>query len=874
MSELILTRKQNDTVSRLKSSSWGEIKPLDISLLLPKLLDSKKESEILIPKIIDYEKIKNPTKSIDWIVKVLDKKIKSSDDKKVFEEVIKMGDYSSFPSIDKPTKKTGKKNNLKIPTNDLSKFLNTTTVKKSGTDQQLNDKLDSILKSNREQSGIQETPAFQGPGTKLGDVDKVDNSIDFSTLFKTGSKAYTDNKALIDGFKKNLTKEKLADGSWLTGLASLSYPEIQIMQDVINMTPLGLSSKDKSNLENLLSKDKSKNSSVSTSDGIKIILKSLINPDSIGTILKTRGDQITADGAEGLDKWWRKATGAAPKKDENLGALEDIIGGRIKTENDKNKRQQDLDLLKGKKTEVKPVIPVKEVDKGIVGLKPIMDKGITGGKFKPVGDIDNQDKNQLSIADILKPPDVPGMQETTAGQDAFGFLKGIFVPNFGLGDKRNTPEGALEWLKTNNPEIYSEYNKKKFDYDKTVKKAGMSINSEVDMMYHKEEVLRAREFTRDLLKKASDLKELTDQEIEDIYDISETLESVLKGDSKITYKDLDDLTLGVINMIPEGILQAGNILGNFTDSQLKGLKPSFKGDSNLTNFDSSLKQGKGRTVKITKDPYKDPKDKDPNDKDGNPKDPKKEITETTLDKKESSKSDTDDTSWSDLRPRMKWGGTDEMFIRSEDNVNIGNLVAAARGIEEEGWTNGNADENILFKRTLKTDSMRYNPNGTNPMPNTERYFKKYSFKKDKKFFRNGKYIPQPIFNNNSYFGQTNKIDSNDPLYFQNPKKDYGLLRQAYHPTIFRPVDMQAGIQRNFYDVSYNPHSFYQFLDFTPAYAQHSSTQEKANQLSQFAYYPDNRNLYNLGPNERGQGEGNANLSAVKNNYIQNQRFIK
>ena len=868
MSELILTRKQNDTVSRLKSSSWGEIKPLDISLLLPKLLDSKKESEILIPKIIDYEKIKNPTKSIDWIVKVLDKKIKSSDDKKVFEEVIKMGDYSSFPSIDKPTKKTGKKNNLKIPTNDLSKFLNTTTVKKSGTDQQLNDKLDSILKSNREQSGIQETPAFQGPGTKLGDVDKVDNSIDFSTLFKTGSKAYTDNKALIDGFKKNLTKEKLADGSWLTGLASLSYPEIQIMQDVINMTPLGLSSKDKSNLENLLSKDKNKNSSVSTNDGVKTILKSLINPDAVGTILKTRGDQITADAAEGLDSWWRKATGAAPKKDETLGALEDIIGGRIKTEDAKNKRQQDLDLLKGKKVIEKPTPPVKEVDKGIVGLKPGMDKGITGGKFKPVGDFGagEIDKNQLSIADILKPPEVPGMQQTTAGQDAFGFLKGIFVPNYGLGDKRNTPEGALEWLKTNNPAAYSEYNKKKFNYDKTVKKAGMSINSEVDMMYHKEEVLRARKFTRDLLKKASDLKELTDQEIEDIYDISETLESVLKGDSKITYKDLDDLTLGVINMIPEGILQAGNILGNFTDSQLKGLKASFKGDSNLTNFDSSLKQGKGRTIKINKDPYKEGDDKDPPDgKD--PKDPKKEITETTLDKKESSKGDTDDTSWSDLRPRMKWGGTDEMFIRSEDNVNIGNLVAAARGIEEAGWGNGNADENMLFRRTLKTDSMQYNPNGTNPMPNSNNYVKKY-------FNQNKKNQKQPIFNNNSYFGQTHYIDSNDPYHYCKYKqpfipfsttsdKDF-ITYENLNQSTFTPVIPDAGIQRNFYNETYSPAAFNQFLSFTAAYPQ--TSYQVINEKQQYAYYPDNRNL--------NQKKGNMNLTPAKSNFIRNQRFIK
>ena len=865
MSELILTRKQNDTVSRLKSSSWSEIKPLDISLLIPKIINNKKESSELIPKIVEYEKIKNPTKGIKWIEKVLDKKLKTKDDKKTLHEILLDGDYSSFPDVSKPAKKTGKKNNLKIPTNSIEKLFPTIT-KKSGTDQELKDKLDSILKS----SEIKETPAFQGPGTKLSDVDKeqtTDDSIDFTTLFKTGSKIYKDNKALIDSFKKNLTKEKLADGSWLTSISSLTYPEIQILQDVVNLTPLGLSSKDKSNLENILSKDKNKQNSVSTNDGIKTILKSIINPDGVGMILKTRADELSADAAEGLDKWFRKATGAAPKKDENLGSLTDIIGGRIKTEDAKNKRQADLDLLKGKKTEEKPVIPVKEVDKGIVGLKPIMDKGITGGKFKPVGDFGagEIDKNQLSIADILKPPEVPGMQQTTAGQDAFSFLKGIFVPNYGLGDKRNTPEGALTWLKTNNPAAYSEYNKKKFDYDKTVKKAGMSINSPIDMMYHKEEVLRAREFTRDLLKKASDLKELTDQEIEDIYDISETLESVLTGDAKITYKNLDDLTLGVINMIPEGILQAGNILGNFTDSQLKGLKASFKGDSNLTNFDSSLKQGKGRTVKINKNPYKEGDDKDPPDKD--PKDPKKEITETTLDKKESSKIDTDDTSWSDLRPRMKWGGTDEMFIRSEDNVNIGNLVAAARGIEEEGWGNGNADENMLFRRTLKTDSMRYNPNGTNPMPNSNNYVKKY-------FNQNKKNQKQPIFNNNSYFGQTHYIDSNDPYHYCKYKepfipfsttsdKDF-ITYENLNQSTFTPVIPDAGIQRNFYNETYSPAAFNQFLSFTAAYPQ--TSYQVINEKQQYAYYPDNRNLT--------QKKGNMNLTPAKSNFIRNQRFIK
>ena len=856
MTDLILTNKQQQTVSRLKRSSWNEIKPLDISLLIPKIINNKKESGELIPKIVEYEKIKNPTKSIQWIEKVLDKKLKTKDDKKTLHEILLDGDYSSFPDVSKPTKK----NNIKIPTNDFS-----TTVKKSGSDTKLQETLDKILGSN-----VKETPLTE---TK---EKNTDSSIDFSTLFKTGTKAYTDNKQLIDGFKASLTKEKLENGSWLTNLASLSYPEIQILQDVINLTPLGLSNKDKANLENILSKDKNKQNSVTTYDGIKTILKSILNPDAIGTILKTRGDQITADASEGLDKWFRKATGAAPKKDETLGALEDIIGGRIKTEDAKNKRQTELDLLKGKKVIEKPVPPVKEVDKGIIGLKP----GMTVDKFKPVGNFGagEIDKNKLSIADILKMPTVPGIEETSAGADFLGFLKGIFVPDFGLGNKRNTPEGALEWLKTNNQEAYSEYIKKKFDYDKTIKKAGMNINSEVDMMYNKEEVLRAREFTRDLLKQASDLKQLTDQEIEDIYDISSTLESVLKGDSKITYKDLDDLTLGVINMIPEGILQSGNALGTFLDSQLAGLKSTFKGDSTLTNFDSSMKQGKGRRVKTNTDPYKDG---DEEEKDKDPKDPKKEITETTLDKKESSKGDTEDTAWSDLRPRMKWGGTDEMFIRSDENVNIGNLVAASRAIEEPGWGNGNADNNDLFKRTLKTDSMQFT--NTTPMPNTARYVNKYNNKKQKRPYLKSNEINSkriqfndivPTINNNSYFGQTQHIDAINPFYYSKYKEPFipfssttdkeFITYENLNQAVFTPVLPDAGIQRNFYNETYSPAAFNQFLTFTNAYPQ--TAYQIINEKQQYAYYPDNRN-YN-------QGMGNENLRPASSNYIKNKRFIQ
>ena len=53
--------------------------------------------------------------------------------------------------------------------------------------------------------------------------------------------------------------------------------------------------------------------------------------------------------------------------------------------------------------------------------------------------------------------------------------------------------------------------------------------------------------SKKLLKTATNLKMLSNSEIEQLYDVSSTLDDVLRGDSKITYKDLDQITNYFIN---------------------------------------------------------------------------------------------------------------------------------------------------------------------------------------------------------------------------------------------------------------------------------------------------------------------------------------
>ena len=300
---VVLTRGQKLTLERLNKNDFEPIKQADITRLLGKILDTESTAKEVVPKVIEYEKTKFPSKSVSDIQKYLTKKIKSKDDRIMFREVLSQGDYSSFPDVSKDTaqvKRNGKMFTEELPMGKSGSSSVKKPTKSSGTSSELDALLDKLLSDEgsepegSEPEGSTSDP-FSGVGRRIGggEVDKnnqtkgkssgIDfSSIDFSSFFKEGSKVYKENKETIDKLKNALSKENLDSGAWFTEIASMEVPELKVLQQVVNYTPLGFSEKDKDNFAKMLSRDPDQMNTVSTSQALKTVGKMLVNPDEIG----------------------------------------------------------------------------------------------------------------------------------------------------------------------------------------------------------------------------------------------------------------------------------------------------------------------------------------------------------------------------------------------------------------------------------------------------------------------------------------------------------------------------------------------------------------------------------------------------------------
>jgi hypothetical protein len=707
---ILLTKGQERTLVHLNKKEYSDVKQADITRLLKRMLDRKITATEIVPKVIDYEKVKFPSKSLDEIQKFLAKKLKSGDDRKMFREVLAQGDFTSF---DKPIKTPPKPTVDKAPT---STGRNDAPSQPNGKASELTKILDRLLSDDTK---VEEP--FQGKGVTVGD--QTDAGIDLSQLFKTGSKLYKDNKSTIDKLKRALTPQKLDDGSWLTDIASFEFPELQLLQKVVNLTPLGFSTHDKDNFAKMLSRDPTKMGQVSTSDGLRLVAKMLVNPDEIGVLIKTRGEQLAGDALEGIEKWGRKITGQAPLKDPNIGSLEDLIDARRASGAKKSKRQEDLDRLNG--IPPKEKIP-PEFSTADIGGEDRQSGISAGGVVHTTTGIPAlNDRSNMTAEQILAPPHIPGFVESTWYDDLFGWFKDLVVPDFsGSGTDQ---EKYLRSLKEHDPESYNRYQKSMKQYEKTKTKLTLTKGSDVNLSIHKDLLQNTFDFSRELLEKASSLKELTSQEIETIYDISGTLEDVMSGSRTISYDDLAKIQRAIFSKIPAQVLADSDIDG-FVDTMKSSLDAMFDGDSKLADdydYISDLKTDAEATADIDTDDKKPEEKKGDDDKEKktdddrvpeeDPDDPTKptetgKVTEVRLNSnKPDSKKD-----WPHLRPRMKWGGTNELFMREKNEVQQANLIAEAMSVEQSGW--GNLPDNPLYKRNLIQDQMRYGRTYSMPSP--------------------------------------------------------------------------------------------------------------------------------------------------------------
>ena len=130
-----------------------------------------------------------------------------------------------------------------------------------GTLTELNDRLTKISKTKLGEDGKGRTPSRSGApkkkkdkvakdkGVKISDFYPANGKSDgkskgggsyyerFTNQIDKGSKAYLDNKKQVDKVLNKLNKKDLDNGKLFTTIASLEFPEIEILQQVLNFTP-------------------------------------------------------------------------------------------------------------------------------------------------------------------------------------------------------------------------------------------------------------------------------------------------------------------------------------------------------------------------------------------------------------------------------------------------------------------------------------------------------------------------------------------------------------------------------------------------------------------------------------------------------------
>jgi len=461
--------------------------------------------------------------------------------------------------------------------------------------------------------------------------------------FDTGSKYYKDNKDTINKVLKAIQPSKIKDGSYLTDLASLAYPEIKVFQEGIKAVGLGFSKEDSEKFAQMLSRDPEERNKVSTEDGVGLMFKMFVNPDQIGVLVRTRAEQLGDD----VKAWWKKLTNQPRDLSEKDEAVKEKIDER--REETKKGREKDSTL------------------DDWFGVKPD----------------ENKEKDRASKYDIMDsysiliPPD-DKLGEYTAGQDVLNVIRSIV--SFGALNpptKGQNKAQYLEGLKRDNPELFQQYTEAMDSYNQMRGKVGLEKDEPVNYETSKQYVDDAKNLTQDLIKKAIDSGKIDRKTADSLYDIWSGFDDIAGGDSPISYADMEKMQSTLLNALPRDIIvDNSDAINEFMANNKDSLTANFDGDSNLGDFG---------WLKDILDPPQDLNE------DGTPKE--KQIPRFKPTGAEPK-----------YRYRGKWGNTDELFKKMTEDVEKRNLIIEVQRLRESVDTTNKLVQSQLMTDKMRFDN--------------------------------------------------------------------------------------------------------------------------------------------------------------------------
>lgn len=573
-----------------------------------------------------------------------------------------------------------------------------------------------------------------------------------SKYVDAGSDFYKENQKTINKVLAALQQKNFDDGSYLTKLAAIEYPEIEIFQKIIKGVGLGFTNKDKQLYEDMLSPSKKKRDSVSQEDRVRLTFKSIINPDQIGVLLKKGGEGLI----QGAKDWWElMTTGKKPLSFDEKEIQTKIDERREDIQKSKD-RKKTIDKWYG--VEDKPQLPPP-------AIKPISDgEGIKGGGVVinpdlPVTEIDD---SIISSYDLLLPPNYRDYKNTTAGRTMAESI--AEMTSYGMADlmlKILNPDNSIDFLKFQkyDPEGYEKYKNALDEYNKKINKAGLDKDVAVDYKISKDYVDNTANITEELIKKAIANGRMDREQGEMVYDLWNNFNNIKTGDLQISYDQMQQLQQKLFEVIPREILSENKqIIDDYVNQNKEYIVANWEGDSDLGNFEWI-------------------------DKLLNP-----EIEDADIKEKQIKPTKQPPMIEPKYRYRGKWGGTDEIFQKAVDEVEKRNLVIEVQRLREDLDTT-----NKLVQAQLSYDKRRFSNCFEMPAPQPYQ-----SRKLPEKFKREHRAIFQPAVIQNPIrpFEKNTRDEASFEQYKQwTPKemKTTARMDMMSNPLIYPSnVDMATG----------------------------------------------------------------------------------
>jgi hypothetical protein len=415
---------------------------------------------------------------------------------------------------------------------------------------------------------------------------------------------------------------------------------------------------------------------------------------------------------------------------------------------------------------------------------------------------------------------------------------GIYSP-YNVAPPANKEEYIAQ-MKQFNPELYARYEKEMNAYKWKLYKSTLSGSSTVDPSYQNNQtILETIGATNNaLIKKAKSLNQLTKEQAEESYDINESLKSIMKGESSMTYDDILKINTHLIQSFGKDVVKlAQPDLQPFYDTIDRLLAEQFPGDTKLDVTADTTYKAEVETQEKPKigDRLGDEPEKTEDTKPTEPDKPEgKDTGKNSLVKEERVEVGQYDK-FPRLRGRLQWGDTDELFSRKPEEVKNADIYSEMMSVNPEGWYNGSG--NKLYLANQKTDTMRYG--STLQLPYNPR-----------------EYTPNPKYFNN----RQSSANMRKQFSYRNESTD-DLFNEYTQPIMTPQYPPMDGFKyaRNQYDIG-------QFQKPTP-----KEFQDVYPINWQYEYHNDFPNVINA---ETGGLPQEVSLGSGSRDYIQQQRFTR